>query len=190
MSCSVAPPKNQENICSIFLQKPNWYDNARKSEKKWGTPISTLLAFVKQESSYRKNARPAFKWFLFIPLGRPSSAKGYAQAQNPVWKDYKKERRGIFKSRSNMSDALDFIGWYNNKTHTKLKISKLDPYNLYLAYHEGWTGYKRKSFNKKPRLLKIARKVERQGKLYSRQLNDCEKKFRCRQWYKIWPFCD
>ena len=42
--------------------------------------------------------------------GRPSSAKGYAQAQDPVWNEYQAERGRLFRSRSDMEDALDFIG--------------------------------------------------------------------------------
>ena len=58
-------------------------------------------------------SRPRKK-IWFIPLGRPSSAKGYAQAQDPVWGEYQKERGRLFRSRGDMEDALDFIGWYSH----------------------------------------------------------------------------
>ena len=67
-SCSSTPPSNQNNICKIFAQEPSWFNDAKKSEKIWGTPISTLMAFVKQESSYRKNAKPPIRWVAFITL--------------------------------------------------------------------------------------------------------------------------
>ena len=118
------------------------------------------MAFVRHESSYRHNAKPAYDWFLFIPLGRPSSAEGYAQIQDPAWQDYKKETGGLFKSRSDMEDALDFIGWYNNKSNKLLGISKWDPKQLYLAYHEGHTGYKRGTYRNKPDLIGIADRVD------------------------------
>ena len=149
---SVPPPKRQHNVCEIFKQYPDWYDYARKSERQWGTPVSVQMAFVRQESSFRSHARPAREWLWFIPLGRPSTAKGYAQAANPVWGDYQKERGSFFSSRSDMEDALDFIGWYNHKTARELRISKRDARNLYLAYHEGRTGYRRGSWKNKPKL--------------------------------------
>lgn len=88
-----------------------------------------------------------------------------------------------------MEDALDFIGWYNDKTHQQLGISKWDTRALYLAYHEGRGGYKRGSYKKKPRLKKIADKVKRTADDYGSQLKQCESRFRCRKWYEFWPIC-
>ena len=189
MGCTSTPPKQQHDICSVFDDYPAWYDYARKSEKTWGTPKQILMAFVRQESSYRENAKPPYKWFLFIPLGRESSAKGYAQIQNPVWKEYKDERGSLFKSRGDMEDALDFIGWYNDKSHQQLGLSKWNARELYLAYHEGRGGYKRGSYKKKPKLLKVADKVARTADEYGAQLKQCEARFRCHHWYQFWPFC-
>ena len=138
--CASSPPKRQANLCEIFEQEPDWYDYARRSAKRWGTPIHVQMAFVRHESSYRARAKPPRRWVLFVPLGRPSSAKGYAQAQDPVWKEYQEERGRLFRSRADMEDALDFIGWYNHKTWRELKISRTDAYRLYLAYHEGRGG--------------------------------------------------
>lgn len=187
--CAGNPPKQQHNICAVFDQHPSWYDYARRSQATWGTPKQTLMAFVRQESSYRENAKPPYEWFLFIPLGRASSAKGYAQIQDPVWKEYKAERGGLFSSRGDMEDALDFIGWYNHKTHQQLGISKWNAKDLYLAYHEGRGGYKRGSYKKKPFLLKVANKVARTSSEYGAQLKQCEARFQCRKWYQFWPFC-
>lgn len=188
-SCSTTPPSNQDNICKIFAQEPGWFNDAYKAEKKWKTPVSTLMAFVKQESSFRKNAKPPFRWLGFIPLGRPTTAKGYAQALNPVWQEYKAERGKLFKSRGDMRDALDFIGWYNFKTHSQLGISFDDPENLYLAYHEGRGGFKRKSFRKKPKLRKIAKRVARTSRQYEIQLKKCRRIYKCYGMHKFWPFC-
>ena len=189
VGCTSTPPKQQHDICAVFDDYPAWYDYARKSEKTWGTPKQILMAFVRQESSYRENAKPPYKWFLFIPLGRESSAKGYAQIQNPVWKEYKDERGSLFKSRGDMEDALDFIGWYNDKSHQQLGLSKWNARELYLAYHEGRGGYKRGSYKKKPKLLKVADKVARTADEYGAQLQQCEARFRCHHWYQFWPFC-
>lgn len=187
--CASAPPRQQQNLCSVFDQYPEWYDYARSSEKKWGVPPHILMAFIKQESSYRHNAKPDFEWFLFIPLGRPSSAEGYAQIQDPAWQDYRKETGGLFKSRSDMEDALDFIGWYNNKSNKLLGISKWDPRRLYLAYHEGHGGYRRGSYKSKPELIRIADRVDYTAREYGAQLRQCEERFRCQSWYEVGPFC-
>jgi len=187
--CAGSPPKRQHDICAVFDQHPSWYDYARASERRWGTPVRIQMAFVRHESSYRENAKPPYEWFLFIPLGRASSAKGYAQIQDPAWKDYKAERGSLFRSREDMEDALDFIGWYNDKSHRELGISKWDAKNLYLAYHEGRGGYRRGSYKKKRRLLAIAANVARTAGEYGAQLQQCEERFRCRKWYQIWPFC-
>ena len=187
--CASTPPSQQQNICAVFDQNPAWYDYARQSEQTWGTPIQTQMAFVRHESSYRENAKPPMKWFLFIPLGRPSSATGYAQAQDPVWKEYEADRGRLFRSRDDMEDALDFIGWYNQKSHQQLGLSKWNTRDLYLAYHEGRGGYKRGSYKKKPKLRKISDKVQHTADEYGAQLKQCEARFQCRKWYQFWPFC-
>jgi len=187
--CATTPPKQQGNLCAVFRQYPYWYDYAKASEQKWGVPIHIQMAFVRHESSYREDAKPAYEWFLFIPLGRPSSAKGYAQIQDPAWRDYKNETGGLLKSRSDMEDALDFIGWYNNKSHKMLGISKWDAKRLYLAYHEGQGGYKRGTYRNKPGLNRIANRVDSSARQYSAQLRRCEDQFKCRSWYQVWPLC-
>ncbi len=187
--CASVPPKHQENLCAIFGQYPQWYDAAKESQEKWGTPPHILMAFVKQESAFRHDAKPPRDWFLFIPLGRKSSAEGYAQVKNEAWEEYENETGGFFKSRSTMEDALDFIGWYNDKSSKDLGLSKWDPKRMYLAYHEGRGGYARGSYKDKPEVLRIANRVDWQAREYGAQLRRCEDRFRCRHWYQVWPFC-
>ncbi|HSE01131.1 MAG TPA: hypothetical protein VLB72_10395 [Burkholderiales bacterium] len=189
VGCASAPPKRQDNLCAIFDQYPDWYDAAKDSQAKWGTPPHILMAFVKQESAFRHDARPPIDWFLFIPLGRRSSSAGYAQAKDEAWEQYEDEVGGFFNSRSDMENALDFIGWYNNKSNKQLGISKWDPKRLYLAYHEGRGGYARGSYKSKPGVVRLADAVDRQAREYGAQLRQCEHRFRCRHWYQIWPFC-
>ena len=187
--CAKPTPERQSNVCTVFDQYPKWYDHARDSAKKWGTPIHIQMAFVRHESSFRSHAKPPMEWFWFIPLGRPSSAKGYAQAQDPVWGEYRAETGSLFKSRSDMKDALDFIGWYNQKTQRELNIARDDAYNLYLAYHEGRGGYRRGTWKNKPKLQQVAKRVADTAAQYRKQLDRCESNFRCDAWYQIWPFC-
>ena len=187
--CASVPPKHQENLCTIFDQVPQWDDAAKESQDKWGTPPHILMAFIKQESAFRHDAKPPYDWFLFIPLGRKSSAEGYAQAKDEAWEEYEDETGGFFNSRSTMEDALDFIGWYNYKSSKDLGISKWDPKRLYLAYHEGRGGYARGSYKSKPEVVRIANRVDWQARQYGAQLRQCEERFKCRHWYQVWPFC-
>jgi hypothetical protein len=189
VGCTSAPPRSPENVCAIFDQYPDWYDAAIDSERSWGTPPHILMSFVKQESGFVHDAKPPRNWFLFIPLPRRSSAEGYAQAQDAAWDEYQAENGGLFKTRSNIADALDFIGWYNNKSSEGLGISKWDPKNLYLAYHEGRGGYARGSFNAKPEVIRIAEQVDWQAREYGTQLQQCEEQLKCRHWYQFGPLC-
>ncbi|CAQ78329.1 MULTISPECIES: hypothetical protein [Aliivibrio] len=171
--CATAPPTKQDNLCEIFREKGGWYDDAKDMNEEYGTPINVAMAIMKQESSFRSDVRPPRTKLLgFIPWSRPSSAYGYAQAQDPVWGEYEDETGG--GSRSSFDDAIMFIGWYTDGSQKQLGISKWDPYNQYLAYHEGRGGYKRKSYQKKPQLIKIARRVESQAKTYGWQLKQCK----------------
>lgn len=173
-SCANYQPTKIDNICKIFWGETDWYKDARAARNRWGTPITVMMAIMKQESSFRADVRPDRPTFLFIPLPRKSSAYGYAQAQDPAWEDYKKATGHRGHDRDDFSDAINFIGWYTDKSHRRLGISKLDPFRQYLAYHEGWGGYSRGSFNKKQQLLNIAAKVKGQSEVYNTQLVRCK----------------
>ena len=189
VGCATPTPHGQSDLCNIFDQYPNWYDHARESEEEWGTPIPVLMAFVFHEPSFRSHARPPFEWAWIIPRGRPSSARGYPQAQDPVWGEYQAERGRLFRSRSDMKDALDFIGWYNYKTWRELDISRHDAQRLYLAYHEGRAGYRRGTWRNKSSVQRTALQVEHTAKRYEAQLSRCEADFHCDGWFEFWPFC-
>lgn len=185
-----APPQDQGNICEIFREQPRWYDYGRESQKRWGTPIATQMAFIHRESSFRSHIRPPRKKFLWIfPGARPSSAYGYAQAQDPVWGEYEAEEGTLFSRRTHMKYATDFIGWYNRRTHEMTGVSLHNPEHLYLAYHEGQGGYRRGSYRSKPGVVRAARQVSRLSTRYSSQLASCEAEFQCRYFYQVWPFC-
>ncbi|NYS61774.1 lysozyme-like domain containing protein [Vreelandella salicampi] len=185
-----APPQDQSNICEIFREQPSWYDYARDSEASWGTPIETQMAFIQQESSFRSHVRPPRKRYLgFIPGPRPSSAKGYAQAQDPVWGEYRDQAGSLFARRTHMKHATDFIGWYNTRTRAQTGISLHNPEHLYLAYHEGAGGYQRGSYRAKPAVQRAARQVASRANRYRSQLANCEAEFQCRKFYQVWPFC-
>ncbi|WJG26594.1 hypothetical protein QSU96_02370 [Vibrio furnissii] len=182
--CATTPPSQQSNLCDIFREKPQWYDDAVAMNDTWGTPIQIAMAIIKQESSFRHDAKPPKDYLLgFIPWGRVSSAYGYAQAQDPAWEDFQRatDHGG---SRTNFDDSLMFIGWYTSETQKTLGISKWDTYHQYLAYHEGRGGFKRKSYQSKPALIKVARKVEQQAKDYGWQLKQCRQELEDnRSWF-------
>lgn len=179
VSCATPPPQNTSNICAIFDEHRSWYHATAKASEKWGMPISIPISFMYQESSFRHNARPPMRYFLgFIPYGRGSSAYGYSQAQTPAWNDYVNENNRFFASRTNFADAVDFIGWYIDKTHQVNKIPKNDAYRLYLNYHEGWGGYRRGTYKSKAWLQNTARRVDERAKMYDQQLKSCENRLK------------
>jgi hypothetical protein len=183
-ACTASQPKNTQNICEIFREKDGWFDDAQNSYDKWGVPIHVQMAIIHQESRFVADAQPPRPWLLgFIPWFRKSSAYGYPQAQDSTWDWYLDDAGGWSADRDDFEDASDFVGWYCNVSHKKLGISKWDTANLYLAYHEGHTGYKRKSYLKKPWLMKVSRKVARQAKKYNQQLKACREELESSGWF-------
>ena len=174
LSACSSVPKNTADGCSIFYERYLWYKHAKKTEIKWGTPIYVQLAIIKMESDFDWLAKPErYKLFKIIPYKRPSSSFGYSQAVKGTWKQYKLETNNKYALRSRFKDSVDFIGWYTNKTESILRISKKDAFKQYLAYHEGWGNYKYYKKNKK--VIRLAKKVERQSNIYKKQLSKCKK---------------
>ena len=166
-------PKNTANSCSIFNERYLWYKHAKKTEKKWGTPIYLQLAIIKMESSFDWLAKPPRqKLFKIVPYKRPSSSFGYSQAVKGTWKQYKEETGNKYATRARFKDSVDFIGWYTSKTEKILKISKEDAFKQYIAYHEGWGNYKNYKNNKK--VINLANRVKEQSNIYKKQLSDCK----------------
>lgn len=185
--CSSLPPGNPDNLCEIFREKDDWYDDAKKAAKRWGSPIPTMMAIVHQESRFRAKARPPRKYFLwFIPMGRLSDAYGYAQAKDGTWKWYidKSGNRGA--DRDDFADAIDFVGWYNQQSARQCRINPADTYHLYLAYHEGHGGFNRRTFRDKAWLKAVAHKVSARSQRYSRQLASCREELESRGWFFGW----
>jgi hypothetical protein len=162
----------KKNACLMLTENYDWFVDLQKSKEKWGVPISIQLAFVKQESNFQYDARPYTKKNGRKKLA--SSALGYSQALKGTWKEYKTKTKSYGADRTDFTDAIDFMGWYNSKSMKDLKIKKIDAYSLYLAYHEGHYGFKKKTYNKKKWLKKVAKKVQQQALSYSKQLNYCQ----------------
>jgi len=174
IGCATPPPNNPDNICEIFFEHRGWYSAAQDMQETWGTPIHVPIAMMYQESSFKHDAAPPMEYFWFIPTGRASDAYGYAQAKTMTWSDYKRETGNSWADRDDFADAIDFMGWFTSKTHKINGVSKWDAYAQYLNYHEGWGGYKNKSYNKKPWLIKVSRIVDNRSKKYAAQLRGCK----------------
>jgi hypothetical protein len=175
-ACTAKPPKNISNICDIFTEKRDWFETSKDMKTKWGVPVHVPMAMMFQESSFKAKALPPKDYFFFglIPWGRVSSAYGYSQAKTPTWDDYKRETDNSWADRTDFHDAIDFMGWFINKTNQINGISKWDAELQYLNYHEGWSGYKKGSYNKKPWLKDVAKIVKNRSLRYATQLKTCE----------------
>ena len=168
-------PQNTSDGCSIFSERYLWYKHAKKTEKKWGTPINLQLAIIKMESDFDWLAKPARqKLFKVIHYKRPSSSFGYSQAVKGTWKQYKEEQNKPLALRTRFKDSVDFIGWYTNKSSKLLKIPKNDAFKQYIAYHEGWGNYK--NYKKNEKVISYAKKVKKYSDQYKTQLIKCKKK--------------
>ncbi|OAJ34831.1 transglycosylase SLT domain-containing protein [Piscirickettsia salmonis] len=182
--CATAPPQNINNICSIFREYPKWYWAAKDSRKKWGVPISAQMAIIYYESHFRYDARPPRTTLLgFIPWSRPTSAYGYAQATDGTWATYQRSTGNSRASRTDFADAIDFVGWYANRSYSRLGIAKNNAYSLYLAYHEGDGGYRKRTYLKKRWLLAKAHQVRNKANSYYHQLIQCESSLPKKSWW-------
>ena len=172
-ACATTPPESPDNICKIFKEKKSWYKAAIQAEKRWKIPPYVLMSFVFQESSYRANAKPERKKLIgFIPWFRPSSAKGYSQALTKTWDDYMDETGNSRAKRNNFKDSTDFIGWYASKGYYQ-GFEKTDARSLYLAYHDGYGGFKKKTYRKKQWLIAVSDRVQARSSMYQQQYWGC-----------------
>jgi hypothetical protein len=182
--CSSAPPREPDNLCAIFEEKSDWYAAALDMNKRWGTPVYVPMAIMYQESGFRHDARPPMRWFLgLVPYGRASSAYGYSQAKTMTWSDYEQETGHSWSSRDDFADAIDFVGWYTHKSQKLNGISKWDARNQYLAYHEGWGGYRNSSYRSKAWLMAVAGKVDQRSRRYASQYNQCKDNLGTGSWF-------
>jgi len=133
------------------------------------------MAIMFHESKFRRKARPPRRKVLgVIPGKRRSTAYGYTQALDSTWQAYIDESHNYGARRTNFSDSMDFVGWYINKSTNLANIPGTDPYNQYLAYHEGWTGYRNGSYKNKAWLQRVASEVVITADRYKEQLRGCE----------------
>jgi hypothetical protein len=175
-SGNVNAPRNLDNACSILDQRRSFFPAFMAAKRKYGVPVSVQMAIIWQESKFKSKAKTPRRYrFGLIPVGRQSSAYGYAQVLDGTWKEYKAKAGRWNASRTNIRDSADFMGWYMTQSRRKLGISMSDTRNQYLAYHEGRTGYRRGSYKSKRWLLRVAKNLENRAKMYNGQLRRCRK---------------
>ncbi|MFN3147080.1 MAG: transglycosylase SLT domain-containing protein [Paracoccaceae bacterium] len=169
-----SPPRNLDDACAIAREKPKYLSAMERTERRWGVPVHVQMATIYQESKFVSNARTPLQYKLgVIPMGRQSSAYGYAQALDGTWEDYQKDTGNTRAKRDRIRDATDFMGWYMNKTLERTGVPLTDARNQYLAYHEGQTGYLRGSYKSKSWLLRVADNVAERSVMYQSQLARC-----------------
>ena len=177
-ACATEPPRQQEDACAILKDNRDWYSAMRKSAKRWGAPMGLQMAIIRQESSFRHDAKPPRgerRMLGLLPGKRPSSAYGYAQALDTTWNEYKQKTGRGGASRNDFKDAVDFIGWYVNRTGRMTGIGQFNYRGHYLAYHEGPGGFSRGSWRSKQWLINVANKVHADADRYEKQIMSCRK---------------
>ena len=176
LSACSSVPKYPQNACKIFGQKYLWYKSAKKSSDTYGVPIHIILAFVNKESGFNRWAKPKRKkLFKIVPYKRPSSSFGYSQAVKKTWELYKAETNSPLALRTRFKDSVMFIGWYMNKTKKINKVPLHDSYRQYLNYYLGWGNYAKKVYKTDKKAIILAKKVQKQSKIYKNQLSECQK---------------
>ncbi len=169
------PPSNVADACTIREERPGWYKATRRAARKWEVPPTTLLAIVWRESSFRGQVRPPRRkgWWIF--KGKPiSTAYGFSQALDGTWDWYVEDTGTDGARRDDWDDAIDFVGWYMDKSRDKLGFAGIDAREHYLAYHQGHGGYRSGRWQRNERLKKAAAQVDSQMRLYETQLFECD----------------
>jgi hypothetical protein len=169
------PPSDLADACTIRDERPGWYRATRAAARKWNVPPSTMLAIVWRESAFRAQARPPRKkgWWIFS--GKPiSTAYGFSQALDGTWGWYLDDTGAEDMRRDTYAHAIDFVGWYMDKSREKLGFSGLDAREHYLAYHQGHGGYRAGRWRRIGWLKKAAGDVEARARRYDEQLFDCD----------------
>ena len=177
-ACSIGtrPPADLENACSILRDRPSYASAMTRTAQRWGVPIAVQMSVIYYESKFVRNAKPPRKKILgLIPGKRVSSAKGYSQALDGTWDEYRDDTGNRLASRTSIRDATDFMGWYMAESEERLGIPLTDARRQYLAYHEGRGGYARGSYRAKSWLMGVANNVETRAIMYDRQLKSCRR---------------
>ena len=101
---------------------------------------------------------------------------GYTQAIDATWDWYRDENNKPLASRVNFADAIDFTGWYINKSHQINGINKvMHTISIWLITRAMVVS--KKSYQSQSWLIDVAKKVKIRSDNYENQLDNCEHKF-------------
>ena len=130
-------PRQPDNLCQLFRGEEDWYEAAVATREKWGVPIQILMAIMRQESSLKR--MHSHRWSTFVDISHWARQRclRLCSGKEGCLGEYVEETGNWFADRDDFSDAIDFIGWYMDKTSQVNKVSKWDAYHQYLNYHEG-----------------------------------------------------
>jgi hypothetical protein len=170
VGCHQGAPKNIHDACAIYREFPDWLAVGKQVKRRWGTPLSLQLAIIYTESRFKATAHPKRE---ALHVFNKSSALGYAQALNSVWRLYVHSTHQLAADRENFADASDFIGWYTHHSKRRLGLPYSNAYAHYLAFHEGWGGYARGSYQRQAHLKRVAKRLQQQSARYHKQLLAC-----------------
>lgn len=166
-------PKSTADLCTLFKQKPHWYRAAKSAAKQWDGNIHVPMAIIFHESGFRAQARTPIRYqWGWLPVGRVSSAFGYAQAIDSTWVRFERATHAP-RWRNQFDDAIEFVQWYMQQTKRINQVPKHDAYRHYLNYHEGQHGYNLLRWQKKTWLKRVARLVQQRADRYSTQMKQC-----------------
>lgn len=169
-------PRNLDDACAILNERPHYVRAFQEAQRNWGVEPHVLMAMIYQESRFIADNRPPHQYALgVIPTGRQSSALGYSQALDGTWQEYQDQHGGRGTDRTDIRDAVDFMGWYMAQTVEETGVPLTDVRNQYLAYHEGRTGFLRGSYRSKGWLMRIAGEVADRADRYKAQLSSCRR---------------
>ncbi len=172
---ALPPPSDLADACIIREERPGWYRATRAAARRWEVPPSTMLAIVWRESAFRAEARPPRRGGWWIFEGKPiSTAYGFSQALDGTWRWYLDDTGRQGARRNHYPDAIDFVGWYMDKSREALGFAGMDARLHYLAYHQGHNGYRSGRWQDIAWLKRAAAAVEARAMRYDAQLFDCD----------------
>ncbi|HUN95219.1 MAG TPA: hypothetical protein VMU69_03145 [Bradyrhizobium sp.] len=178
LSACATPPRHINNVCAVFDQRSGWFNNwhqaAYRVSAKYDIPVPILMATIRKESGFNADARPPRKYLLgLIPWGYVSTANGFSQALDGTWDQYRRVTGNVMARRSEFADAIDFVGWYYDKSASLLNIPRDDVYHLYLAYYLGWSNYQRGAWLDNPAAQRLAQATAQMAADYATQIQQC-----------------
>lgn len=119
------PPPNA--TCALIASHPGWAPALAAAQQRWETPPSLLLAVIRQESNFRRDARSP----------KTRGPYGYPQAIARTWENYQQAVQRPGADRNDFAAAVDFVGWYTHDTRQRTGAGYEKVTAHYLAYSRG-----------------------------------------------------